>query len=64
MQRYKISLRKKRISAYFFIKTIRTRVHIIGAVGISFPLRAADFQFLPTELHANVTNLGGYGVSP
>ena len=34
-------------------------MHIIGAVGISFPLRAADFQFLPTELHANVTNLGG-----
>lgn len=41
-----------------------TRGHIIGTVGISFPLRAADFQFLPTALHANVTNLGGYGVSP
>ena len=27
----------------------------IGAAGISFPLRAADFQFLPTALQARDT---------
>ena len=28
---------------------------IVGAAGISFPLRAADFQFLPAALQAAVT---------
>ena len=43
----------------------------VGAAGISFPLRAADFQFLSAALQQDTqqvtaakANIGGYGVSP